>query len=229
MSEDMQRTLVAEFPPLTVQVDRDGISTIPLNPGYETLTTAGYYVFETQIDLSGYALQKKSFYPYNSFEQRGGPTFGSFADATTTRDISDTIIVSSIPLDLTAAFAINYGIQLPGFSIAYSSFAPTISDSYDINRDPLMHQRQLVYSHDSTVAGTGGNSIYRLTSDVSASSLEPTAADKLYCYRFVHMNAKDGSGFLPAARVLIPGTLTSEPKLEYMMRLKRSYELANQV
>jgi hypothetical protein len=34
---------------------------------------------------------------------------------------------------------------------------------------------------------------------------------------------------IPSSRIVIPGTIKEEPKLEYMMRLKRSYELANQV
>ena len=226
----MQRTLVAEFPPITIAVDRDGLDSVTFNPGYTDLTT-GVYVFETQLDLSGYALERKSFYPYSSFEQRNGATFGSFATATQGRNLLDTIIVSSIPLDLTNAFAINYVTSLPGFTTLGlgSVFGSAYNEVSRLNRDPLIHQRQLVHSHDSTIAGSGGNSIYRLTSDVSASSLEPTAADKLYCYRFVKCDALDGSGFFPSARVLLPGTITSEPKLEYMMRLKRSYELANQV
>ena len=92
-----------------------------------------------------------------------------------------------------------------------------------------MHQHQIIYSHDSTTAGTSGTSIYRVVSSQSASSLEPTAADKLYCYRLITMSGTSGGMSKPAARVMIPCTITIEPNLEYMMRLKRSYELANQV
>ena len=72
---------------------------------------------------------------------------------------------------------------------------------------------------------------------------EPTAADKLYCYRIVQIQADgllptDPSGGLtpgqsyisiPAARQLIAGRINEESELVYMQRLKRSYELANQV
>jgi hypothetical protein len=34
---------------------------------------------------------------------------------------------------------------------------------------------------------------------------------------------------IPASRVILPGTMGQEPELEYMMRLSRSVELANQV
>ena len=224
--EDIQRTLVAEFPGITIEVDADGVDTSAANPGYTDLGT-GVWCFETVIDLSGYALQKKSFYPYSSFEQRGGAFTATFTDSTRVRNIHDTIIVSSVPLDLSAPFVTAYVNALPGFTPFNFPTLP-VEDSYRINRDPLMHQRQLIHSFDTTTSSGTGQSIYRLTSDVSASSLEPTAADKLFCYRFVKCDARTGSGYLPAARVLLPGTITTEPKLEYMMRLKRSYELANQ-
>ena len=35
--------------------------------------------------------------------------------------------------------------------------------------------------------------------------------------------------YIPASRILLPGKFGTEPDVEYMMRLKRSVELANQV
>jgi len=62
---------------------------------------------------------------------------------------------------------------------------------------------------------------------------EPTAADKLYCYRIVCMlttDLDDNSVLsIPAARQLVAGVMGEETELVYMQRLKRSYELANQV
>ena len=142
MSEDMQRTLVAEFPGISIAVDDAGVDTVSFNPGYSDLTT-GVWCFETTIDLTGYALQKKSFFPYSSFEQRGGAISATFADATRVRNIHDTIIVSSVPLDLTAPFVINYVTMLPGFT-AYHIPTLGTEDSFRINRDPLLHQRQLI-------------------------------------------------------------------------------------
>ena len=215
--EDMQRTLVAEFPPFALTDDR-GTRTL-LNSGYITVGV-NVYLYEDTIDLSGYALQRKSFYPYSSFEQRNGAVIGSFSN-TTSRNIVDNIIVSSVPLDLSGTNPNLLAASLPGFS--------EVGAAFRLNKDVLMHQHQIIYSHDSTTAGTSGTSIYRVVSSQSASSLEPTAADKLYCYRLITMSGEDGDGLLPAARVMIPGTISTEPKLEYMMRLKRSYELANQV
>jgi len=216
--EDIQRTLVTEFPPMGL-TDAEGSRTL-LASGYITVGI-NVYLYETSIDLSGYAMDKKTFYPYSSFEQRSGPVIGSFTN-TTERNVVDSIIVSSVPLDMSGFNPNQLAANLPGFNMPGGI-------AYRLNRDPLIHQHQIIYSHDTTTAGTGSGSIYRVVSSQSGSSLEPTAADKLYCYRLITTSGSSGSLSLPAARVMIPGTLTSEPKLEYMMRLKRSYELANQV
>jgi hypothetical protein len=219
--EDMQRTLVAEFPPFGVNVDRDGLIYTLVSTGY---TSIGVNVFlnETSIDLSGYALQKKSFYPYSSFEQRNAAVIANFTDQGIGRNVVDNIIISSVPLDLTGVNPNLLAASLPGF-------IGNTGTGFRLNRDPLIHQHQIIYSHDSTTSGTGGTSIYRVVSSQSASSLEPTAADRLYCYRLITTNGIDGDLTMPAARVMIPGTISTEPSIEYMMRLKRSYELANQV
>jgi len=58
------------------------------------------------------------------------------------------------------------------------------------------------------------------------SSGEPTAVDRLHCYRIVQIfgNA-DTQMYVPASRFYLSAVIDKEPDLEYMMRLKRSYEL----
>jgi hypothetical protein len=64
-------------------------------------------------------------------------------------------------------------------------------------------------------------------------SLAPTAAEKLYVMKMVipyELAGDQGTALIiPASRVILPGTMGQEPELEYMMRLSRSVELANQV
>ena len=225
--EDMQRTLCAEFSPLGIEWDKGAQEWIP-NPAFGGWTSLGFGTFYTQqdIDLSGYAMERKTFYPYSSFEQRGGFTSGTF-DATLTQQpyVIETTIVSSIPLnDVELGIVVVYS---PGFTMP-SGLAP--SGRFD--RATIIHGDMKLYTIDSTMAVAGqSNSLALLQRDIF-SSLEPTAADKLYCYRVVSVVSAEGEGdgvFVPASRVLIPGNISSEPKLEYMMRLKRSYELANQV
>ena len=61
-------------------------------------------------------------------------------------------------------------------------------------------------------------------------SLSATAADTLYCMKcVVPFGANQLQIYIPASRIVLPGKFGMEPDVEYMMRLKRSVELANQV
>ena len=61
-------------------------------------------------------------------------------------------------------------------------------------------------------------------------SLAPTAAQVLYCMKMVIPLAVNQTTIgIPASRIILPGSMDQEPELEYMMRLSRSIQLANQV
>ena len=142
--------------------------------------------------------------------------------------IVENTFISSVPLtndEITQCAAAQIS---PGFSgSASGAFVPLRFD-----RTVIIHGESKLYTLDSTISISGQSDAFRLVDRQSYSSLEPTAADKLYCYRVIYFSSTLGeiaTGIVPDSRVLIPGTLSSEPKLEYMMRLKRSYELANQV
>lgn len=222
---DLQRTLTAEFPPFNAVYDTElsppawaGYST-----GYQQLYS-NIWVNEVNLDLSGYALQKKSFFPYSSFQQVGGLFSGQWIALITQQPyLSDTVLVSSVPLDNTAL--LQAASEAPGFT----QFSGSV---LNYNRDVIIHGESRTYTVDSSLSVAGG---YNTLTEVDRhvfSSLEPTAADRLYGYRLILISEKNGQGegvTLPPLRVIMPGTITEEPKAEYMMRLKRSYELANQV
>jgi len=226
--EDMQRTLCAEFAPGGMTYDR-----VKSEWAVSSATTgwvpigAGLFVTQQDIDLSGYAMARKTFYPYSSFEQRGGFTYGQFDTTLTSQPYAtDVTIISSVPLsnnDLLIAVAYAPGFTgLTGYSVPVNRF----------ERSNIIHGEMKLYTLDSNMAVPGGNNSLKLLGREIFSSLEPTAADKLYCYRIMGVFAVNGEGesaVFPATRVLLPGNISSEPQLEYMMRLKRSYELANQV
>jgi len=224
--EDMQRTLTSQFASFNVQWNA-----VTNEYDFVTLQTTdytrlGYNLYFTQqdIDLTGYAMDKKTFYPYSSFEQRGGFTSGTAVTPLTRQPyIVETVIISSVPMS-------NNNL------IACASFSPGFTDPIQgalrFDRSVIIHGEQRVYTIDSTLAVQGQNNVLKLLDRNTYSSLEPTAADKLYCYKLVTLLGTPGElvqAFVPSTRVLMPGTISSEPKIEYMMRLKRSYELANQV
>lgn len=233
--EDMQRTLCVEFGGLSVEWDRTATDYRTLSPGSGwEYSPVGLWVLQQDIDLSGYAMDRKTFYPYSSFEQRGGSTFAEVVPVSPATSITrqpyvyDYTIISSVPLntlDLT-----NSLLTAPGFNI-FSGFT---DGTGRFDRSQIIHGEGKMYTIDSTIGIIGSNSqdVLKLVSQFNFSSLEPTAADKLYCYRIAALFSAAGeidSAYLPPTRVLLPGNIAGEPQLEYMMRLKRSYELANQV
>ena len=228
--EDMQRTLVAEFGGIEVQFDpvSGGYVKSVGGGGYNQITS-GIFVLQTDLDLSGYAMERKTFYPYSSFEQRGQVTSGQFAAAPTTQPyVFEHVVLSSVPLD-------NLDISLLVTRVAPGFNPPSLgitTGTGRFTRDVIIHGNSNCYTIDSTLSVAGGFNTLRLIDNYNYSSLEPTAADKIYCYRILALTGATGEVLkvnLPSSRILLPGTISSEPKLEYMMRLKRSYELANQV
>ena len=228
--EDMQRTLVSEFGGIEVQWDPGTSAYVESlgGAGYEQISS-GVFVLQSDLDLSGYAMERKTFYPYSSFEQRGQVTSGQFAASPTTQPyVFEHTVLSSVPLDsldlVMLATRVAPGFNLPALGITTGTGRFT--------RDVIIHGNSNCYTIDSTLSVSGGFNTLRLIDNYNYSSLEPTAADKIYCYRILALTGTAGEVLkvnLPASRVLLPGTISSEPKLEYMMRLKRSYELANQV
>ncbi len=222
MSEEEQRTLCIDFPPLAVEVEGEDLV---ISWGNARPIGNGAFIQEQDIDLSGYALQRKTFYPYTSFEQRGGIVNAGFIPILSEQPyLTEVTIISSVPLtdnDLTASIA-----MMPGFT-GFSSTASFPVNGFD--RSTIIHGEFKWYTVDNSMSVPGGNNILKLLSKGVCSSLEPTAADRLYGYRYLLFAAQEGEftgGQFPPVRILMPGNISSEPKLEYMMRLKRSYELA---
>lgn len=64
--------------------------------------------------------------------------------------------------------------------------------------------------------------------DNQLGSLEATASDRIYCYRVaLYVGAPTRFDVYPA-RYILRANAKEEPEFEYLMRLKRSYELQNQ-
>lgn len=237
--DDKERMIVCEIPPTFWDVDpASGAMTIQaagtpnttfgggftLVPGY---TTAVF--FSGSIDLSGYAMEDLTFSPYASFLQEGG--FYFFRDGAGAFVLD---LVSSVPIDPTEVTNAMILQSTPGF-INTPNQNPAVTLPND-NPDTIMHSQFRFMGNDTSFPG---NFFLKTELEAFASSLEPTAADKLYYMRIgivfanvapVPPQTDYGTQFsMPAGRIKIPGRWSKEPELEYMMRLKRSYELANQV
>ena len=238
------RLLTTEFAPLFV-ANSDTVA-----GGYEFQTVTDYrklpgvndqyFVSEHKLDLSGYVMDDLTVYFRNSFEQT--------SDATTLRWTVDSgqlggfsatyleaTVLSTVPMSDDNLIAMIF--SSPGFipgipGVDYGNF----------DRTHVIHGTKITWGIDFTIGSNSlaanGSGFGRVVSSSDFSSLEPTAADCIYCYRVIYLpEAYDrisypagfSSVYVPAKRVLLNSMTAAEPDLEYMMRLKRSYELANQV
>lgn len=226
----MDRILTCDHPPFGLTVS--GATYIVGASGYRELA-ASIYCHESTIDLGGYTRQDDlTVFFRNSFEQRGGNDLIFWNSYNPNIDaITEQVIISSVPF--TDEQLISTILYCPGFTPG-----PVAGIDYgNFDRTHIIHGELKVYFANSVIgsgafSSTGFATLQALT-DTVYSSLEPTAADTLYCYRVIGVPPVATTNITKLSiapnRVLMSITTDEEPELSYMMRLKRSYELANQV
>lgn len=232
----MDRQLTVEFPWLLLA--NDGTQEYDLTPATDVrpLFQTRMWVAEAKLDLSGYVQSDLTVGFRRSFEQKGGSEFIEWQKTYdgSTDYVVETVIVSSVPFSDDQLVASVTGS--PGFT----NYGLSGLDWGNFNREHIIHGSYKIH-YANSVVGSGAFSSTGTATMVSVidnifSSLEPTAADCLYCYRVMYAPTPGetlGTGIqavtLPPMRVILDAFTVEEPTLEYMMRLKRSYELANQV
>ena len=239
MSDNFQLTV--EFPYFAVIAD-------PLNKEWVVDLSTPYYsrmlglptafYNETTIDLSGRTVLKdETVFFRSSFEQKAG--YDSLAWKTSVSLYEGAIeltIISSVPMTQENLIAAVVGAGA-GFTATNFGFDPG-----NFDRSVIIHGRNTQFAINTVTGHTDltatGAGYLMAFNDNYFSSLEPTAADTLYCYRVINLSDVNTVGgavvganvmTLNAKRVILDCMSQEEPTLEYMMRLKRSYELANQV
>ena len=186
--------------------------------------------YQDTIDLSGYARKDLTFYPEIGFNQIGiGPNLVGDDGG----ELLDCVFITTVPLtDIQSLYwwvASGSSPALPQFDSTSLGFQ--IQDS--TQWETLLYCEQRLYARNVNVPGATG--FMQLIDRAQLGSLEATAADKLFITRVIipASNTAPYQDFqsitVPPSRVGFIGTMAKEPELEYMMRLKRSYELANQV
>ena len=179
----------------------------PLQAG----SVAGVYS-ENYFDLSGYELDDLTLVPEFLQLQDGLPYFGG-SNVASLR-VFDVVSQERInPLD----------IYLDLITGGYPG-SPTTP--FDWSQILMCNFRYFLPQTDFTDA----NLMLPATSGSFGSS-EPTAVQKLWTYRIVIVAGALADGDilnLPATRFVLGADIIKEGDLEYMMRLKRSYELSTQ-
>jgi hypothetical protein len=183
----------------------------PIAPG------AGVGIYsETYFDLSGYELDDLTLVPKLIQLQDGMPYMTGGAQKLTAIDVFD--VVSQERLDPS-------DFQEYAISGDYPSSPGSTQDWTQIlfcNTRFMVPSTEFNWA-DLLVPATKG----------SFGSSEPTAVQKLWLYRIITFRGVSDAGepqtlYVPATRFVLGAEIIDEPELDYMMRLKRSYELSTQ-
>ena len=177
--------------------------------GYDALGPDAL-IYSTTIDLSGWSMNEYTFGTMRTQYQDPGvyATNALSAKAEVVEIISD-VPISNVDLQLVAG---NLGVNVPGMMGSRQDFTTILYGNY-----------RLYVPNASLTAFVG---FLQLISSGSFGSKEPTASDRLYCYRIVKCFGAPGETIeAPACRVGLFGSMYQEADIEYLMRLKRSYEL----
>lgn len=178
--------------------------------GWEKYATS-YFVSETYFDLGGLTKDDKTLMIDAATVQRGATHSSSQAGAGDYFVIWD--VMTSIPINITSTNIVNLA-QKGGYGFP--------GDGNQLNFEHVLYQRMQRFAFDLDFQ----NAIPVLVDNVQSGSLEPTASDRIYCYRIVLMESVGDSLLTIApARLLINANTKEEPTYEYLMRLKRSYDL----
>ena len=172
--------------------------------------TSSIVVSKTYFDLAGMTSREKTLFFKSAFVQdMQNPTHSNGA-------IGDSLFV----YDLMTSSPLTTN-QLIGFVLG-GNFAD--SDA-GLTFDQTIYGRIREYTIDVDTAAWGS---FVLLGDHQLGSMSPTASDRVYSYRILFV----GGGHSPnlqvtllAARHVLSADVKEEAEFEYLMRLKRSYEL----
>lgn len=196
--------------------------------GWSNLTLGGVPTlamgWRGTIDLSGYARDYKTFYPEGGVIQEGPYwiAFQGYGQTVAT-------IVSSVPIDLEQFTLTILANSTPGLIV--DTFAGVgLEGTNAQNWETTLFCETQVNLINANLPDLG---ICQPITNKQTGSLSPTASDTLYVAKTVIpamvSNATGTSLTIPASRVILPGKMAEEAEVQYMMRLSRSIELANQV
>ena len=200
---------------------RDG-TTFSAGPNWQDISTPNLqnlFLSSTYFDLAGLAVEDETLFIEAATVQSAGArtmVSGGAGDQYTVWDV-----MTSIPVDWTALDDTWYynGLGFPATKL---------------NFEHVLYQRK------QTWALTSDNDalVPTLIDEDQSGSLMSTASDRIYSYRLVALAVFSGTpgpppgGLLyvtiPPARHVIQATTKKEPDFEYLMRLKRSYDLQNE-
>jgi len=176
-----------------------------------TSPTNGLFVSENYYDLAGLSMDDETiFFEGMAVQQTGIPAItGAAGDNYIQYDIMTSIPIDTSDVTMLGLFTVR-GLGFPGV---------------ELNYEHVLYQRTRRYTLDLDTTAR----MAMLALDEQSGSMAPTASDRIYCYRIVALDvstlASAANINVQPARYLIQAVPKAEPEYEYLMRLKRSYDL----
>lgn len=210
------------FPSLTSTWDLAGLTWTPdvTNPYLltaTTLSTAQAFVWDGTIDLSAFSVQDKTFFPTSLGAQapglhQCGPTAAEWNNEA---GIEVMDIITSVPISVGDLKDALVARVFPGMP------------DYPLDNQFIMMGKYSAYAADINLSFPG---LVNLVKEANFGAGLPTAAEKLFCYRIVLPRSGAAAPVngatleVPGTRYQITGRAEMEDELEYIYRLRKSYE-----
>lgn len=213
MTIEGPRILGKSIDGLTVVYDASGTLVFSLaGSDWEELDRVTF-VNRQYYDLSGYRLKDLSLFFSSVDVQEGWAPTG---------DMNAFSIVDLV----TTEFIPDNQVQLSLESTGGAPLAPVGFLRSTFNMEQVVYGRTRKY----ITSPSGTFALHpQLSSQTTWGSCQATAGDKLYITRYIitATPTADVTFSIPPAHFLTGGLVAEEPSLEYLMRMKRSYEHAN--
>jgi hypothetical protein len=166
---------------------------------------------ETYFDMAGYTQDDMTVFPIGINLQDPGIYIAS--NANVPMQVVD--IVSQVRLDPGAVLADLVLNNLPGMMESDTDWLQILWGQYRTFLGQAQYQ--------------ANNTIFLPASGGLFGSGSPSTAEKIYCYRFIiTQGAGDGDTMsIPASRMVMSAVTAAESEQVFLMRQKRSYELAS--
>ena len=209
----MSKTLFKEHDIFQANVGGGSATQTDFSKGYRLVSgTTGFFVSENYFDLAGMSMEAKTlFFEGATVQNLANPSY-SQGNAGDSIQIID--IMTSVPLsDATLATYISEG-----------NFAGSGSSTFS----QTIYARNTFHVIDVDFAAAG---YFNTLFSNQIGSLMPTASDRVYTYRLIGV---DPTQAVPAIQTVLPcrfimrAMAEEEAEYQYIMRLKRSYDLQNE-
>ena len=179
----------------------------------QPIVPQGVFHSSTYFDLAGLSQREKTlFFKGATVQQLGNPsiTGGAAGDACLIFDI-----MSSSPMTANELTSFNNNANFAGVS-------STVTSGLTFDQTVYARRREYVVSVDLAAWAS-----MQLVSDDQLGSMNPTASDRVYSYRLIILSLAGTSKDVTilGSRQILSAEAKEEPEFEYLMRLKRSYEL----